>query len=61
MDPVGSWGKGPRAVAERMQDAGMTKVTLKMWQDMRHEILNEIGRETVWEELTAWTFAQLPN
>ena len=61
MDPVGSWGKGPRAVAERMRDAGMTKVTLKMWQDMRHEILNEIGRETVWEELTAWTFAQLPN
>ena len=61
MDPVGSWGKGPRAVAQRMKDAGMTKVTLKMYPDMRHEILNEVGREDVWKELTEWTFAQLPN
>jgi len=61
MDPVGAWGKGPRAVAARMKAAGMFNVTLKMWPDMRHEILNEVGREDVWGELTAWIFAQLPN
>ena len=61
MDPVGGWGKGPRTVAKRMTDAGMTRVTLKMWPEMRHEILNEVGRETVWEELTKWIFAQLPT
>ncbi|MBO4308303.1 MAG: lysophospholipase [Clostridia bacterium] len=61
MDPVGSWGKGPRTVAARMKDAGMTNVTLKLYPDMRHEILNELGHETVWKELTEWTFAQLPN
>ncbi len=61
MDPVGSWGKGPRAVAERMRDAGMTDVTLKMYPEMRHEILNEIDRDAVWQELTEWIFAHLPN
>ena len=61
MDPVGSWGKGPRAVAKRMTDAGMTHVTLKMWPDMRHEILNEVGRDAVWQELSEWIFAQLPR
>ncbi len=61
MDPVGAWGRGPRTVAKRMEEAGMTRVTLKMWPEMRHEILNEIGREEVWEYLTAWIFAQLQN
>lgn len=59
MDPVGGWGKGPRTVAKRMKEAGMTNVTLKMWPDMRHEILNEVGRDEVWKELTQWIFAQL--
>lgn len=60
MDPVGGWGKGPRAVAERMQRAGMKDVTLRLWQDMRHEILNEIGKEEVWEDLLRWSLDRLP-
>ena len=60
-DPVGAFGKGPRTVADRMVKAGMTNVTLRMWPEMRHEILNEIGKEEVWREMNEWIFAQLQN
>ena len=60
-DPVGAWGKGPRTVADRMVAAGMKNVTLRMWPNMRHEILNEIGKEDVYREMNEWIFAQLQN
>lgn len=43
-DPVGGWGKGVTRVAERLRNAGCT-VELKLYPGMRHEILNERGRE----------------
>ena len=60
MDPVGSWGKGPAAVADRMRKAGMEQVTLKLYPGMRHEILNEIGREDVRKDLLGWIEASAP-
>ena len=53
MDPVGGWGIGAKKVADRLSDAGVN-TTLRLYPDMRHEILNEIGREQVWEELELW-------
>ena len=53
-DPVGSWDKGVHAVADRLQGAGMKDVTLRLYHEMRHEILNEIGKEQVWKETLKW-------
>ena len=53
MDPVGGFGIGVKKVADRLSDAGIN-TTLRLYPDMRHEILNEIGREQVWEELELW-------
>lgn len=53
MDPVGGWGMGVKKVADRLSDAGIN-TTLRLYPDMRHEILNEIGKEQVWEELELW-------
>jgi alpha-beta hydrolase superfamily lysophospholipase len=53
-DPVGSWGKGVSAVAKRLQGAGMKNATLRLYPEMRHEILNEIGKEQVWKETLEW-------
>ena len=53
-DPVGSWGKGVRAVANRLQKAGMKNLTLRLYPEMRHEILNEFGKETVRKETLEW-------
>lgn len=50
-DPVGEYGKGPAEVAEKLQDAGCEDVSLLLYDGMRHEILNEFGKETVMEDI----------
>ena len=47
MDPVGSFGKGPRQVAARLRTAGMKKVQLNIYPEDRHEVLNELNKEEV--------------
>lgn len=53
-DPVGDWGQGTKKVAEALLAADMRDVTLKLYPEMRHEIINEIDRETVWNDLKEW-------
>lgn len=53
-DPVGDYGKGVRIVSERLIEAGIEDVTLKLYEGMRHEILNELEKEQVYEDLLAW-------
>ena len=53
-DPVGEFGKGPRMVAESYKKTGLQDVTLKLYPDDRHEILNELDKETVDQDLLAW-------
>ena len=50
-DPVGDMGKGPAEVYDKLQAAGCQDVNLLLYEDMRHEILNEIGKERVWEDM----------
>ena len=50
-DPVGDMGKGPAEVYDKLEAAGCTDVSLLLYEDMRHEILNEIGKEQVWEDM----------
>ena len=50
-DPVGNYGGGVREVYRRLLNAGVKDVSLKLYPDMRHEILNELGKETVWEDI----------
>lgn len=54
MDPVGSFGKGVRAVAKALEEAQIEDLTLKLYPEMRHEILNELEKETVWTEICQW-------
>ena len=53
-DPVGGLGKGVRHVYEMFKEAGMQDVTLQLYPGGRHEMLNEINREDVMEELVNW-------
>jgi len=50
-DPVGSYGKGPTEVAAKLEEAGCEDVSLLLYEGMRHEILNEFGKEAVMEDL----------
>ncbi len=53
-DPVGECGKGPKIVAQTYRETGIKDVTLKLFPDDRHEILNELDRESVDRYLLEW-------
>lgn len=53
-DPVGDYGAGPRQAADWLQEAGVRSVQLKLYPGMRHEVLNEIGKEEVYQDVLNW-------
>ncbi len=59
MDPVGDYGKGVEAVYRALAEAGVADLTLKLYPGARHEILNEINRAEVYEDVRAWCDACL--
>lgn len=53
-DPVGHYGKGVRRAAKAFEDTGMTDVSVRIYPLCRHEILNEINKEEIYEDVTHW-------
>lgn len=53
-DPVGEQGKGVIRVYKSFLKAGMTDVTMKLYHGGRHEMLNEINKEEVQQDILAW-------
>jgi alpha-beta hydrolase superfamily lysophospholipase len=51
---VGGNTKGVNQVYNTLKDAGIGDVTLKFYEDARHETLNEINREEVFNDVIAW-------
>ena len=58
-DPVGDFGKGPKIVAQTYRETGIRDVTLKLFPDDRHEILNELDKEAVDRFLLEWIEARM--
>lgn len=53
-DPVGNYGKGVRQAAAEFEKAGMEQVSLRLYPLCRHEILLEINRQEVFEDILNW-------
>ncbi|HON60036.1 MAG TPA: lysophospholipase [Smithella sp.] len=53
-DPVGANTKGVLKVYNALKNAGIQDITLKFYDDGRHEMLNEINREEVFADVVAW-------
>ena len=53
-DPVGGLGKGVKDVYEMYKTAGLADLTYKLYENDRHEILNETDRQVVYSDLLAW-------
>ncbi len=53
-DPVGGMGKGVKEVYYMYQEAGVQDLTYKLYENDRHEILNETDRQKVYEDILAW-------
>ena len=53
-DPVGDFGKGVEKVYKELKDAGIKNVSMKLYHGSRHEILKDIEKETVFEDIVKW-------
>ena len=54
MDPVGEYGKGINTIYKQLLATGHTQVTLKLYHDCRHEILNELNKDEVMADILGW-------
>ena len=54
-DPVGQYGEGVMKTYEQYRQAGIENLQVKIYPEMRHEILNELGKEEVYEDILRWT------
>ena len=53
-DPVGNYGKGVRQAAAAFEKAGMKHVSVRVYPLCRHEILNEINKQEIYEDIARW-------
>lgn len=62
-DPVGDYGNSVKELQEKLIKAGIQHVDLKLYENCRHEILNELNREHVYEDILRWILkmCNIPN
>jgi alpha-beta hydrolase superfamily lysophospholipase len=53
-DPVGPYGKGVERCVKEFEKAGMIHVDCKLYPECRHEILNELNKQEVYEDVVKW-------
>lgn len=54
MDPVGEYGKGVQQVYKALLEAKVKDLSMKLYPDDRHEILNEPHRDMVFHDIMCW-------
>ncbi len=60
-DPVGKSGQGVKTTMEELLAAGISDVSMKLYENGRHEMLNETERELVCNDLVSWIDDHLPK
>lgn len=53
-DPVGKSGKGIINLYQRYKNHGVKDIEYKLYKDGRHEMLNEINRDEVMDDVVKW-------
>jgi len=60
-DPVGEYGEGVRRAYDSLKAVGVKQIDLKLYADDRHELLNELDKETVMQDLVDWLDEKVLN
>lgn len=60
-DPVGNMGKNIKELYKQYKQLGIEDVTWKLYEDDRHEILNETDRINVFNDIQNWIAVRLAN
>ncbi|WP_314242957.1 alpha/beta hydrolase [Empedobacter tilapiae] len=53
-DPIGDFGKGVLQSYKDLEQNGFEKVSIKLYPNLRHEILNESIRDEVYQDIIDW-------
>lgn len=53
-DPVGNYGTGVKKACQIYKRAGIKDISMKLYPSDRHEILNELDRKTVYQNIYEW-------
>lgn len=53
-DPVGDYGRGVRKTYEMLDSVGLEKLQMKLYEEGRHELLNETIRSVVAQDIYQW-------
>ena len=54
MDPVGNYTKGVIRMMNQLRNLGIQHIEYKFYENGRHEMLNEVNREAVFEDIYQW-------
>jgi alpha-beta hydrolase superfamily lysophospholipase len=54
LDPAIQFGKDTRLLSEKYSSKGLGNVMVKLYKSGRHEMLNEVNRIEVWEDIWGW-------
>ena len=60
-DPVGDYGKGVHKACDSLKRAGVKNITVKLYENDRHELLNEDDAETAMEDIWQWICKEVPG
>ena len=60
-DPVGDYGKGVHKACESLKRAGVKNITVKLYENDRHELLNEDDAEAAMEDIWQWICKEVPG
>ncbi len=61
MDPVGNYGKSVQNIYENYRSGGIENIGIKLYKDGRHEILNELNYEEVYNDIYNWLQERIEN
>jgi alpha-beta hydrolase superfamily lysophospholipase len=53
-DPLAGGGELVQVLGRRYRDAGVTDVTVRVYDGARHEIFNETNRDEITRDVIAW-------
>lgn len=59
-DPVGSYGQAVPKIVEDLNKVGVEDITVKMYPECRHELLNEPEKEEVMQDIFAFLSEKVP-
>ena len=57
-DPVGNYGQGVKQSVKAFTQVGMENVSMRLYPLCRHEVLNELNREEVYQDILEWITRQ---